>query len=222
MLPKILCLHGGGSNGGIFKIQTARLRAQLRSHFEFVFLDAPRETSAGPGILPFFEGGGPFRSWTDGVDPARLREFLLEAVRSQGPFVGVLGFSQGAKTAVSLCLLPEDLDIRFAVLLCGTAPPADLVGDNPGQDRNLGRVGLPTIHLIADNDPFRPRSEMLKDYCEPSTRLVIRFEGGHHLPTDAGVNARLAGEIVRAYQEEGVVEGRHWPVESLDNSTAEG
>ena len=34
-LPRLLCLHGGGTNARIFYSQTRALRAQLRSQFRF-------------------------------------------------------------------------------------------------------------------------------------------------------------------------------------------
>lgn len=50
--PAILCLHGGGTNVTIFKVQTIRIQRALSSHFEFVFLDAPFEAEPGPGVHP--------------------------------------------------------------------------------------------------------------------------------------------------------------------------
>lgn len=58
--PAILCLHGGGTTGDIFHIQTIRLRRELSDKFDFVFVDAPFERVAGPNVLPVFEGAGPF------------------------------------------------------------------------------------------------------------------------------------------------------------------
>ena len=36
---RILCLHGGGTNAAIMKLQTAKLRAQLRPDFSFDFIE---------------------------------------------------------------------------------------------------------------------------------------------------------------------------------------
>ena len=38
-LPKILCLHGGGTNEAIMRVQTAKVRRMLRGEAEFEFFE---------------------------------------------------------------------------------------------------------------------------------------------------------------------------------------
>ena len=38
-LPKILCLHGGGTNEAIMRVQTAKVRRMLRDEAEFEFFE---------------------------------------------------------------------------------------------------------------------------------------------------------------------------------------
>ncbi|PGH23620.1 hypothetical protein AJ80_02401 [Polytolypa hystricis UAMH7299] len=120
--PSILCLHGSGTSAEIFQIQTIRLRRELDAHFNFVFLDGPIEAAAGPGVLPVFEGLGPYRSWMprqveDQRDPdspcavmppetAAVLERAIQAeiARNGRGFVGVMGFSMGARLAAGLLL----------------------------------------------------------------------------------------------------------------------
>ncbi|KAL8724354.1 MAG: hypothetical protein Q9181_006865, partial [Wetmoreana brouardii] len=104
-LPCLLCLHGGGTSAYIFNIQTRRLQRALAKHFRFVFVDAPFECPAGPGVLPFFEGLGPYRRWIDenGSDEDKVRPLIRKTIAEDGGnFVGVLGFSQGARLALGL------------------------------------------------------------------------------------------------------------------------
>ncbi|EKG13971.1 Serine hydrolase [Macrophomina phaseolina MS6] len=217
--PKILCLHGGGSNARIFEAQVARLGMHIRKHFDLVFADAPIECEAGPGILPFFEGEEPFRRWhTDSVAEAKgaghaqqmeaVRRLLLRVIREQGPFVGVFGFSQGAKTALSLLLLqeerPAEVGIRFGILASGTVPPEDLLFAERGEGEAEQRaqvVRVPTLHAIAESDPWRPQSEQLPVYCDPERRRIFRFNGGHHLPNNPADNAALADRILKLHRE---------------------
>src|SRR2546423_10941319 len=63
LLPAILCLHGGGSNSTVFKIQTRRLQWALNSQFRFVFAQAPIEGTPGMGMLPDFASCAPFYRW---------------------------------------------------------------------------------------------------------------------------------------------------------------
>ncbi|KAL1619940.1 hypothetical protein SLS56_009907 [Neofusicoccum ribis] len=226
--PKILCLHGGGANARIMEAQTARLGLIIRKHFDLVFLDAPIECEAGPGILPVFEGEEPFRRWHEDAHAAakgtaharqmeRVRQLLLGAIRQQGPFVGVLGFSQGAKTAMQLLLLqeerPQDVGgIKFGVFTCGTVPPEDLLfaqrggeGEAEAETQRPATVRVPTLHVIGDADPWRLESEKLPEFCDAATRRVFPFKGGHHFPAIAAENQKMADLILEVYRE---AEGR--------------
>lgn len=116
--PRILCLHGGGVNSSIFRTQCRALIKHL-PHFRLVFADGPWFCSAGPGIFPVYADCGPFRRWLRWTpdhppidDEAAVEEILYEIERCQredterhgatGEWVGLLGFSQGAKVAASL------------------------------------------------------------------------------------------------------------------------
>ncbi|KAB2574420.1 Serine hydrolase [Lasiodiplodia theobromae] len=221
--PKILCLHGAGTNARIFEAQTARLGLVIRKHFDLVFLEGPIECAAGPGVLPFFEGEEPFLRWHNEVDDEvkkqragphaqqmeRVRRLLVGAIREQGPFVGVLGFSQGAKTAMQLLLLQEEQGveeagsrIKFGVLICGTVPAEDLLVAHraEGEERQGVVVRVPTVHAVAESDPWRAQSEQLPQYCDEATRRVFHYTGGHHLPHLAAQNQQLADLILDTYR----------------------
>ena len=130
-LPRILCLHGGGTSAVIFKIQLRNLSRALRDHFRFIFLDAPYLSPAGPGVLPVFADAGPYYRWmpaedfaTEGVETGvreqergakKSRQKIVEAIREDdkaiveedqsakpGPVVGVMGFSMGGRMTAGL------------------------------------------------------------------------------------------------------------------------
>ena len=62
--PRILCLHGGGTNTRIFKAQCQALKAQLCSHFRFVYFDAFfLPSSFEPDDLLVYRNCGFFRRW---------------------------------------------------------------------------------------------------------------------------------------------------------------
>lgn len=128
-LPTILCLHGGGTSSTIFNIQTIRLQRALSSNFSFIFLDAPFESPAGPGVLPVFEGCGPFYRWLslggEGLQTTRdlIKHTLLEPDKEgkKRNAVGVLGFSQYVYTMSILHFLKKpscrDLSLNGEILL---------------------------------------------------------------------------------------------------------
>lgn len=127
-LPRIVCLHGGGTNARIFRAQCRVLRAHLQSSFRLVFPEAPFPSDAGPDVVAVFAAWGPFKSWLPGDSLAhaaalttvtaacaeKIDEAVDEALREDeragatGEVVGVLGFSQGAKMAGSLLLREQN------------------------------------------------------------------------------------------------------------------
>lgn len=67
----LLCIHGAGGSANIFRVQTAKLRLALRHDFEFVYATAPFQSEPGPGVLPLFQGMGPYYSWFEKDDGNR-------------------------------------------------------------------------------------------------------------------------------------------------------
>lgn len=120
--PTILAFHGSGSNATIHTVQLARLTRFLKPHFEIVSVEAPFPSAAGPGVLPFFEGCGPYKRWvpptekltleamkTGAANPAMpsavetlLRSTVSAATSSGSKVVGVIGFSQGTRVVAGL------------------------------------------------------------------------------------------------------------------------
>lgn len=166
-LPRILCLHGGGTSGSIFRMQSRALISHLSPHFRLVFADGPFFCDPGPGMIPVYANEGPFRRWLrwladahPPVDDAAAIEEVEYAMRTAmerdtgtGEFIGLLGFSQGAKLAASVLYESQlrtehgvgDVDgmyarpgdvvegiaggrWRFAVCLAGRAPLVCLSG----------------------------------------------------------------------------------------------
>jgi pimeloyl-ACP methyl ester carboxylesterase len=158
-LPRILCLHGGGVNSEIFRLQCRGIIASLSHEFRLVFADGPFLCDAGPGILPVYADFGPYRRWLrwlsnhSDVDAEgavheiwwQIRDAMVNDDKegASGPWIGLLGFSQGAKLAASMLLEqqtrkrlhladtadigpPKDTEWKFAVLLAGRAPLASL------------------------------------------------------------------------------------------------
>lgn len=134
--PRILCLHGGGTNKNIMKIQCRAFRLKLEAFFRLVYVDAPFITHAGPGVGVVYAKWAPFRNWMPGaIEPdesspgvasysgspkidERIIASIDQAIQSAkdeddlaggtGPWVGLFGFSRGAQTAASLLLRQQE------------------------------------------------------------------------------------------------------------------
>lgn len=220
-LPRILCLHGGGASGTIFRIQTCRLQRALKNHFQFVFIDAPYESAPGPGVLPFFEGLGPYSRWVawgnyvgirtpeereveEQVVSERLKEALAQEAGQGTPVVGIMGFSQGARVAAGILLRKQkgelkDQHLSFGVLLAGTYPPICLP-TQPGVYDQVIRI--PTVHMHGSDDVHLAQGNTLfAKSCDPLTASLMEFKGAHHLPTSPDDTKRLADMILRASEQ---------------------
>jgi pimeloyl-ACP methyl ester carboxylesterase len=197
-LPRLLCLHGGGVNGDVFRMQARSVISAFKNDFRLVFADGPFFCDAGPGIVPVYADCGPFRRWLRWLpehppvdSEAAIDEIwwqLREAMDADdragatGEWVGLFGFSQGAKLSASLLFeqqVREERGIKsddkrpiwkFAVLLAGRAPLVSLL---PETDNNAALVTaggmsegvevlqttddshilkLPTIHVHGSQD----------------------------------------------------------------------
>jgi len=120
--PTLLAFHGSGSNATIHTVQLARLNRVLKEHFTLEPLEAPFPSPAGPGVLPFFDGCGPFKRWLAPVEKVSIEtmkegtstgelskeveKLVREAVQrvnsNGGRVVGLVGFSQGTKVVAGL------------------------------------------------------------------------------------------------------------------------
>jgi predicted esterase len=204
-LPSILCLHGGGTNATIFNIQAIRLQRALSSTFNFVFLDAPFPGPPGPGVLPIFEGCGPFLRWTkspaDNNLPDETRALITNACKETA-FVGVLGFSQGAKLAAGLLLeqhVKKEKGFSFGVLLMGTSPP--LVGGLSEEERGT-KIGVPSVVVVGKEDPWREEGRSLFwEFCDREKATLVELDVGHRLPTLEAETQIIVDEILKLYRE---------------------
>ena len=185
-LPRLLCLHGGGVNAQVFRLQARALIMQLKSCFRLCFADGPFVCDPGPGMIPMYKDFGPFRRWLRWLPEhaeldARTTTDLINrhvmqameednACGATGEWVGVLGFSQGAKIAASLLFMQQKqteqlgkgraaFNFHFAVILAGRAPlvsldprliTSPLLAD-PGQS-TMAFERFPDEHNCEDQD----------------------------------------------------------------------
>ncbi|KAK1580579.1 citrinin biosynthesis oxidoreductase CtnB [Colletotrichum navitas] len=174
-LPRILCLHGGGTNAAIFKAQCRGLRRALSASFRLVFADGPFLCDPHPDIIPIYGGDGPFRRWlrwraSDGYVDAHTTIRLIHRQLSNameaddrlggtGDWVGVLGFSQGASICASYLWTQQALSgqpmisnskWRFGILLAGRPPLVAL------DERVKLPVGINTADAVASEFRYWP------------------------------------------------------------------
>ncbi|PWY94537.1 hypothetical protein BO94DRAFT_531501 [Aspergillus sclerotioniger CBS 115572] len=245
-LSRILCLHGGGTNANIFRMQCRVLEKRLGRSFRLVYAQAPfTSLEPGPDVTSVYKDYGPFRIWlrdhrmpgvwTSRDVAARIDAALALAMAADdakgatGDWVGILGFSQGAKVAASILYrqqrCPGMTSFRFAVLLAGQGPLVWLMPDIPmprglvdaatpfthpapawltlGSDEHVLR--LPTIHVHGLKDPGLDRHrDLLREYCDPLEATLVEWEGDHRMPIKSRDVEMIVQEIHKVARDTGM------------------
>ncbi|CAA0827268.1 Rhodanese-like domain-containing protein 6 [Striga hermonthica] len=212
---RILCLHGFRQNASSFKGRTASFAKKLKNIAEFVFLDGPHElpfiyqhqnnppnnhcnkkfawlvsadydsNSNNPewkmAETPF--DSLQYQQQTSGFD--KSIDYLKTVFSREGPFDGILGFSQGAAMAalVSACKekLKGGVDFRFVILCSGFAV-------NMEEFAPEGSINCPSLHIFGNKDG-RDRqidcraSRHLASFFEKGCSVVVEHDLGHIIPT---------------------------------------
>ncbi|KAF2172603.1 hypothetical protein M409DRAFT_49158 [Zasmidium cellare ATCC 36951] len=202
-LPRILCLHGGGSNARIFKAQCRALSKQLAPFFLLVFVEGPFPSEPGPDVTSVYQRFGPYRRWVRSgpqhpeIEASEVKleidQAILSAMKESdrqgatGDWVALMGFSQGAKLAASLLLRHQlhatnaisslaSVRIRFAVLMAGRAP---LVSLDPYTQSDPA---------FLDAGDFAPMDCLYESLCRCQDAHLLRLPTIHvHGLKDAGL-----------------------------------
>lgn len=203
-LKKILMIHGYRQTEKAFREKTGGLRKSLKNHAEFVFCQAPHTVplSIGP------ESGeqiGEEKGWWFSSDDMQYNALLntscdlgfeksldnLDKVfENQGPFDGILAFSQGACLGSILCYISKinetsqhkfkNIQFKFAILVAGFKS-----GQSQHNFYYDKKIQMPSLHIMGETDRVIPKemSTSLLDYFfEPK---VYQHSGGHFVPTNA-------------------------------------
>ncbi|RSM03540.1 hypothetical protein CEP52_007337 [Fusarium oligoseptatum] len=186
-LPRVLCLHGGGVNAEVFELQCRAIISRLSTSLRLVFMQAPFISAPHPQIPDHPE-----------IEPeAAAGEIRYQCRRAMeddpgtGEWVGVLGFSQGAKIAASLLWTQQQVTakfgaaesfthFKFGVLMAGRAPLIMLdhrlqetphivdaallsseFADWPETNEGDHVLSIPTLHVHGLRDPGTEQHKIL-------------------------------------------------------------
>ncbi|KAK1564367.1 hypothetical protein Q3G72_001690 [Acer saccharum] len=123
-----------------------------------------------------------YQQQTDGFDVSL--SYLKTVFAQQQPFDGILGFSQGAAMAASICALRErlkgELDFRFGILCSGYALPSTEI--------QPGSINCPSLHIFGsdlgkDRQTANQASRDLAMAFENGCYAIIEHDCGHFIPT---------------------------------------
>ncbi|CAN9501138.1 unnamed protein product [Ophioblennius macclurei] len=217
---RLLCLHGYRQNGASFREKTGALRKLLKKvQVEMVYVTAPltvtTEVTDKDGDSAPAADGDDSRGWW--FSDVHARSFnarqqceeslgldqsvaaVREAVKLQGPFDGILGFSQGAALVAMLCSMQEkqlepDFGFRFAVLVAGFRSACE-----EHQTYYEAALQMPSLHVFGLEDKVIPDAmsrELLPSFQDPQ---VLIHPGGHFVPA-ASAHRQTYQEFLQKFQ----------------------
>ena len=199
--PRILCLHGGGSNNDITPFQTGGL--QLCKRMECVYLHAPHVIPwCNPGLNRFSDG--PFYVWADPTKSLEVQEdqwdesleYLAKYMKENGPFDGVYGFSQGTAMITEFShpniwkdkFKMNSCPWKFAILCCGGA--SHQITLSKGMI-----INVPSFHIFGKKDRIMMDSKTIAEFWDQSQKVTHTHGRGHEI--DAQMYNREKEMIVK-------------------------
>ncbi|GJN27445.1 hypothetical protein PR202_gb15472 [Eleusine coracana subsp. coracana] len=158
---RFLCLHGFRTSGEIMRQQvTGKWPAEVTSRLHLVFPDAPFPAQGASPVAGVFDP--PYFEWCQFIGEDFLKftnmdrcfSYIEELMAREGPFDGLLGFSQGACVSAVLAglqqqglALTEVANVRYVVILAGAK-----VRSPPAATRAFaGKIKCPSLHFIDGN-----------------------------------------------------------------------
>jgi len=188
-------------------------RLEKEENCTFHFVNGPLPTASHESVASFYDGQCyRYFHWAPSPTPFALSQvadacaFLRRVIEDEGPFDGVVGFSQGAVMALALALEHEEQrpeappPFRFAVLFsCPYLP-------YPGGDRDnaeWGTTAVPSLHVAGRNDDewFEASRTVLHENCVDGTASLVVHDGGHAVPKDRETVERVGREISKFVRE---------------------
>jgi hypothetical protein len=174
-----------------------------------VFVDGPFDASPGPGVLPTFEGCGPFQAWIKHQGRYVLLPEVMERIESaikgrERDVVAVMGFSQGARLAAGLLLMQQlrriKTGFKFGVFLNGTFQP--MVTADITQEDLEELIMIPSIHFVGTQDPWYEEGlKLYHNHFDQGFSTLTKFDIGHRLPVVPTDTLKIVDGIKALYEE---------------------
>ncbi|XP_039154942.1 esterase AGAP003155 isoform X2 [Eucalyptus grandis] len=191
--PRILCLHGFRTSAKILETQIHKWPDSILEKLDLVYLDAPYPSmgqSSVEGIFdpPYFEWFQANQDFTEYENFEECITFIEDFMVKNGPFDGLLGFSQGATLAAALpgmqaegLVLTKVPKIKFLILTSGAKFGGSKFGAPPLAANAFScPVKCPSLHVIGENDLVKPDSIALLDsFVDP---IIVHHLEDHTIP----------------------------------------
>ncbi|OJJ77751.1 hypothetical protein ASPBRDRAFT_50590 [Aspergillus brasiliensis CBS 101740] len=168
-----------GANAQVLEVQIAAITSSLPEH-EFVFAEGLEPCLPDPAVQSLFPG--PYLCYYSSPTPTEVHEafaLVREVIDEDGPFDGVIGFSQGAALAASMILQhqkdsPTAMPLFNLAIFLGASLPFDL-------DSNLAPRSVVAMQHQANGYPDEAGDDplILQRYDPRQTALRIEIPTLH-------------------------------------------
>ncbi|KAJ3683007.1 hypothetical protein LUZ60_013234 [Juncus effusus] len=185
---KILCLHGFRTSGAFLKKQISKWDPSIFEHFDMVFPDGLFPAGGKSDIegifpAPYFEWFQFNKEFTEYTNLEECISYLCDYITTNGPFDGLLGFSQGATLSALLIgyqsqgkVLKDHRPIKFLVSVSGSKFRDPSICDVAYKDI----IKAKSVHFIGEKDWLKvPSEELASAFDSP---LILRHPQGHTVP----------------------------------------
>lgn len=185
---RVLCLHGFRTSGSFLQKQISRWDSSITEKLDMCFLDGPYPAQGKSEIEaifppPYFEWFQFEKDFTEYTNLDKAFSFIVDYMEKNGPFDGLLGFSQGATLSAALVgyqrkglMLKNHPPVRFIIHISGSKfrdpEMCEILYSPP--------IKCPTVHLIGAKDWLKlPGEELMQAFENP---LLIAHPQGHMVP----------------------------------------
>ncbi|KAI0412037.1 serine hydrolase FSH [Xylaria grammica] len=186
-------------------MQTARIRQALGRDHQFVFANGSVPTDPDAGAAAISDEYFGFVGDTS-LEHEDLYYDLLDIVHSQGPFDGLMGFSEGGAVAAWMLIENSRRPLTFGPLKCAiffsAAVPFDPDVVRTGLIKPVDPViegetiRIPTAHVwSSDNDVNAEGAQSLAGLCDAKVRETFVHSLGHNVPGSKSDSGALAGTL---------------------------
>ncbi|KAI0813403.1 serine hydrolase FSH [Xylaria sp. FL0064] len=216
-----LCMHGAGSNSETFETQTAALRYELGDNHTYDFVEGVIPSSMAPELEGVASPNGNYFNYINEtkVDScvSALRD-LDAYVAEEGPFDGILAFSQGAMVAATYSVWKyrqsrvgaaalSGFPFKCAIFLSawGAVDPHSLATEGRVRDWlvevEMERLPIPTAHIWGGNDISKHNAQRVSDIFSTSMREIYEHNGSHEVPgprmvPDVKASVRMVRRVI--------------------------
>ncbi|KAI4484749.1 hypothetical protein M0804_007315 [Polistes exclamans] len=196
---KILAIHGYHQSDVIFKSKLGSLRKGFKKQLDFTFVRAPHKIPTENELVKDAEESdyGWWFNTEDRVFKATVPsdrcigfedslDLILKTCQEQGPFDGILGFSQGAAFTAILCVMQQrkmfPFKFNFAIIISGFKSLC-----MPHAEYYTEIIDIPSLHIYGQSDKVIP-TDMTEKVCDlfKDCNKVIH-EGGHYIPSQKNI-----------------------------------